>query len=269
MKGTAKREYMWWCEEDYALLFEAIAADMTEEQIAEHTERRVGAVQARAHMLVSYATSKARALDMLRRVASQPDFEWEPFVRTVHAQEGLPYWDTAADLALITGWGEIDPPRMRQLCEQIGADEDQIASRCILLKLAETRAEVVDRFGADEDGALYLNAMLSRDKVAVAVWVLVLVADDGQVLHISTHPTQAAAAGACHRWPTTGLAAVPARWTIAMRVCGEGSVRATESGLWDELPTISADTAVTAVSPSARSLRWWTRRFRRGADARW
>ncbi|MGC4994539.1 hypothetical protein [Nocardia salmonicida] len=39
--GTATREGNWWCEQDYQLLFEAIACAMTDEQIAEHAERRV------------------------------------------------------------------------------------------------------------------------------------------------------------------------------------------------------------------------------------
>lgn len=261
--GTAKREGSWWCEQDYRLLFEAIACGMTDEQIAEHTERRVSAVRSRAHMLVSYGTSKNTALALLRRVAAEPDFDWDPLVRMVHQHEGIPYWDTASDLALITGWGAVDPPRMQQLCDTLGIDEDRIAQRCLKLELARTRVEVVDRFGADEQGALYLNARISTDKTSAAVWVLAVSAADGQILHLSTHPTSDAAAAACHGLAGTIFASAPAQWTIAMRVCGEGSVRETSTGTWDIRPQF--DPAASVAVAHAPAPRWWTRRFRRGA----
>lgn len=114
------------------------------------------------------------ALALLRRVAAEPDFGWEPLVRTVHQQEGIPYWDTASDLALITGWGNPDPPRMQQLCDDLDVDEDRIAQRCFRLGLAQTRVEVVDRVGADENGHLHPIAQISRDKTSGAVWVLAI-----------------------------------------------------------------------------------------------
>lgn len=259
---TAERGYQWWCEDDYRRLFEAIAAGMSEEEIAEHTRRQPGGVRARAHMLVSYATPKAKALDMLRRLVAEPGFEWEPMVRLVHQQEGLHYWDTDSDAALITAWGAQDPPRMRQLCDQLGVSEERIAMRCMTLDLAGSRVEVVDRFGADSHGALYRNAMMSRDKLSAAVWVLVLTGGDGQVLHLSTHPGHAAAAAACHSLAQTRFAATPVSWTIAMRVCGEGSVRDTDTGPWDELPPLGTD-ASEGFAPMSPA-RWWAR-LRRGA----
>ncbi|WP_280505876.1 hypothetical protein [Nocardia farcinica] len=238
-----------WCESDYRLLFEALALGMTDEEIAAHIDREVGGVRSRALLLVDNATSKKGALPMLRRLAEAPDFDWDTWVREVHTRENLPYWDTAADEALIGHWAAEPPPRIQQLCEQFGVGQDVIARRAIILGLAQTRAEVVDRFGAAPGSGLAVNAVLAKDKLAAAVAVLVVTDTTGEVLYLSLHPTTDEATTSLQDLTTTPLAAIQGRWTIGTRVVGEGSVRPTDTGTWPA-------TTEYIPAPQERPSRW-------------
>ncbi|MFD8249200.1 hypothetical protein [Nocardia sp. NPDC059691] len=78
------------------------------------------------------------------------------------------------------------------------------------------------------------------------------------MLHLSLHTDIDATAQASGEIDETTLEDLPAEWTIATRSLGEGSIRATKTGAWDERPAAephlepSNDSAVVPASP-----RWW------------
>ncbi|GAB4590255.1 hypothetical protein [Nocardia sp. IFM 10818] len=137
-----------WTAEDYALLFDALARGLDDDDVADFCDRTPTGVRARARWLLDEAYADKSALRALRKMATAPDFEWEAFVREAHHRHGLPLWDGAADEVLIAGWSAARPPAMAELTELLGADERDIARRCIRLRLAEHCGEVVDHFGA-------------------------------------------------------------------------------------------------------------------------
>lgn len=255
-----------WCEDDYRRLFEALASELPDDEVADYLGRSPRALAKRAHMLVCEATGMTKALGFLRRITTEPGFEWEPFIVEAHQRTGIPYWSSADDRALIEAWAAQDRPQMPHWCERFGVREDAVARRCLILGLTSSRAEVVDRFGASPGGVLHHQAVLARDKAGAAVWTLVITTADGQVVHLSLHPSWEAALLAGRGLTAEDLDEPPARWTIAVRVTGEGPVRFTISDEWGRWP--EADPADLPWSPppaaaveagGEKRARWWQR----------
>ncbi|SUA81250.1 Uncharacterised protein [Nocardia otitidiscaviarum] len=239
-----------WTAEDYALLFDALARGLDDDDIADLCERTVTGVRTRARWLLDNAYAERSALGALGRMAAAPDFEWEDFVWETHQRHRLPLWGAAADEVLTTGWSAARPPSMAELTEQLGVGERDIARRCIRLRLAEHCGEVVDRFGAASGGELEVVARLARS--AVPIGVLTVTDGGGAVVHQSLHPSLRAALAAL---PGLNLAEVvePAAWTAALRAVGEGHTRALRTGVWGEWPE---DLAASAdLHDSAQSAR--------------
>lgn len=249
-----------WCAEDYQLLIDALRQNLPDEEIAEHTERSPAAVRKRASFILDDAYQPTEALRVLRRLVSEPDYDWETLVRDAHERRNLPYWDTAADERLILGWAAQQPPTMAELTRELDADEDAIAHRCLWLELTDSRAEVVDRFGAAPGGALAAHARLARDKTSVELGVLVATAASGKVVHLSLHPTLETTLTIGRTIPADQLDGDPATWTIGNRIVGEGSVRTTITGVWGVWP---AEVDTTPSPPRTAPTPAWRRLLRR------
>ncbi|MET8878679.1 hypothetical protein [Nocardia sp. NPDC004604] len=246
-----------WCAEDYQLLIDALRRDLPDEEVAEHAERSLTGVRKRASFILDDAYQPTEALRVLRRLVSDPDYDWETLVREAHERTNLPYWDTAADERLILGWAAEQPPTIAELTRELGATEDAIARRCLWLDLTDSRADVVDHFGAAPGGALAAHARLARDKTSVELSVLVVTAACGEVVHLSLHPTLETALTIARTLPADQLDGEPATWTISNRIVGEGSVRTTLSGVWGDWPTEVDTTPAphrTAPTPAWRRL---------------
>ncbi|MET9489805.1 hypothetical protein [Nocardia sp. NPDC006630] len=166
---------------------------------------------------------------------SEPDFHWEALVTDAHEAAGIPYWDKVADQRIITGWTSEPPPTMVNLADQLGVDEQAIARRCIQLKLSDSRLAVVERFGAVPGGSLETQARLARDNASVIVAVLAVAAREGQILHLSIHPTEESAISLLRSLDPDALTAAPTHWTVVPRIVGEGSVRIGLSGEWSDV----------------------------------
>ncbi|KAA8890583.1 hypothetical protein F3087_04765 [Nocardia colli] len=248
-----------WCAEDYQLLIDALRQDLPDEEVAEHTERTLSAVRKRASVILDDAYQPTEALRALRRIVSDPDYDWETTVRGAHARMNLPYWDACADERLILGWAAEHPPAMADLIRELDATEDAIARRCLWLELTDNRAEVVNRFGAAPGGALAAHARLARDKTSVELGVLVVTAATGRVVHLSLHPTPEAAVTHGRGLAAAQLDDEPATWTIGNRIVGEGPARTTMTGVWGDWPAA----ANTTPSPAAQTTPAWRRLLRR------
>ncbi|WP_378736722.1 hypothetical protein [Nocardia brasiliensis] len=260
--GDQDRRGSFWDGEDYREFVAALRTSMSDQEVADHLGRSLTAIRARAKLLLLNAYGETTALRKLRQMATSPDFDWEDTARTAHALEGIAYWDAAADEQLIHAWAANPPPSMSELVAALGISERDIAKRCLWLELAQTRIEVVDRFGAEPGGVLDKQTRLGQDIASTAVAILVLTSETGAVVHLSLHPDTAAAAEACAELEAEDLTAEPVTWTIATRVVGEGSVRRTLTGAWADRHTI--DVAATPEPSSATPLsRWrWLRRRR-------
>ncbi|WP_159850866.1 hypothetical protein, partial [Nocardia sp. CY41] len=259
--GAQDRRGSLWTGDDYQALFAALATSVPDSEIAAQLGRSLEGLRGRAKFLLLDNYSSAVALRKLRQMASEPGFDWEPLARDAHAFANKPYWDARTDERLILAWARNPAPSMAELVEEFGVGEQDIARRCIALELAQTRVEIVDHLGAEPRGDLAYQARLGRDKANTAVGVLVLTSATGAVLHLSLHPDIDAAAQACGEVDETALEELPAVWTIATRVLGEGSIRATKSGSWTERPATEphTDTVSDPAPAAARAVPRWRR----------
>ncbi|MER7450422.1 hypothetical protein ABTW96_09045 [Nocardia beijingensis] len=258
---TGDRRGSLWIGDDYRELFAALAASVPESEIAARLGRSLDGVRSRAKFLLLDGYTPALALRKLREMASAPDFDWESLARDAHAFRNQPYWDASTDERLILAWARNPAPTMAALVEEFGVGEQDIARRCMALNLAENRVEVVDHLGAEPGGDLEYHARLGRDKTNTAVGVLVITSATGAVLHLSLHPDIDTAEQACAKLDETALKDTPAVWTIATRVLGEGSARATMTGSWTERPTAESHTAAFSEPGTAtvRTVPRWRR----------
>ncbi|MGQ4601618.1 hypothetical protein [Nocardia sp. R6R-6] len=262
--GAQDRRGSLWTGDDYQDLFAALATSAPDSEIAAQLGRSLDGLRGRAKFLLLGSYSSAVAMRKLRQMASEPGFDWENLARNAHTFANRPYWDASTDERLILAWARNPAPTMAALVEEFGVGEQDIARRCIALELAQTRVEVVDHLGAEPGGDLAYQARLGRDKANTAVGVLVITSETGTVLHLSLHPDIDTAAHACGEVDETALEEdLPAVWTIATRVLGEGSIRATKSGSWDERPTTEPHTAAVsdaaATETTARPAPRWRR----------
>ncbi|MGY2025979.1 hypothetical protein [Nocardia gipuzkoensis] len=238
--------------DDYQALFAALATSAPDSEIAAQLGRSLDGLRGRAKFLLLDSYTPALALRKLRQMASAPEFDWETLAREAHTFRNLPYWDASTDERLILAWARNPAPTMAALVEEFGVGEQDIARRCIALELAQTRVEIVDHLGAEPGGDLAYQARLGRDKANTAVGVLVITSATGAVLHLSLHTDIDTAAQVCAEVDETALEDVPAAWTIATRVLGEGSARATRTGSWAEAPATEPHTdADSDPSPAA------------------
>ncbi|MEV6276948.1 hypothetical protein [Nocardia sp. NPDC051832] len=231
--GAQDRRGSLWTGADYAEFVTALRISMTEVEVADRLGRSRGAIRSRARFLLLDAYKSGVALEKLRTMVSDPEFDWEGLVREAHAHAGMPYWDGDSDAGLISAWAQSPPPSMHSLTSDFDVDEQAIARRCLELNLAQSRAEVVDHLGAESGGVLAVQATLARDKAGSSVGVLVVTSEGGAVVHLSLHPDIGAATRACGELDDQTLAETPAMWTVATRVVGEGSVRASQGGPWE------------------------------------
>ncbi|QIS02351.1 hypothetical protein F5X71_08460 [Nocardia brasiliensis] len=261
--GAEDRRDSFWNGEDYQKFVAALRTSMSDQEIADHLGRSLTAIRARAKLLLLDAWGETMALRKLRQMAASPDFDWEQMARTAHTQQGIPYWDAAADEQLIHAWAANPPPSMDELVATLGISERDIAKRCLWLDLAQTRIEVVDRFGAKPGGVLDKQTRLAKDTASTAVGILVITSETGAVVHLSLHPDIAAAAAACTELRAEELSDEPGALAIATRVVGEGSVRRTLTGAWADRHTIDL-AAAPKPAPGTSLSRWrWLRRQRR------
>ncbi|WP_306362209.1 hypothetical protein [Nocardia sp. CC227C] len=244
-----------WTAEDYALLFDALARGLDDDDVADFCDRTVTGVRTRARWLLDDAYASGAALGALRRMATAPDFVWEDFVREAHERHGLPLWGAAADEVLVAGWSAVRPPTMAALTARWGVDERDIARRCIRLRLAEHVGEVVDRFGAAAGGELEVLARLARS--AVPIGVLTVTDGAGAVVHQSLHPSLRAALAALPGLRFTEEVE-PVAWAAALRAVGEGHTRVLRTGVWGEWPEDLAASADPS-GPAQPVRRGWRR----------
>ncbi|WP_280476287.1 hypothetical protein [Nocardia asiatica] len=256
--GAQDRRGSLWTGDDYQALFAALATSAPDSEIAAQLGRSLDGLRGRAKFLLLDSYTPALSLRKLRQMASQPGFDWESLARDAHTFRNLPYWDASTDERLILAWARNPAPTMAALVEEFGVGEQDIARRCMALKLAQNRVEVVDHLGAEPGGELEYHARLGRDKANTAVGVLVITSATGAVLHLSLHPDIDAAAQACGEVDETALEDLPAVWTIATRVLGEGSTRATKTGTWAQRSATEPHTdAVSDPVPAQAVPRWW------------
>lgn len=255
--GAQDRRGSLWTGDDYQALFAALATSVPDSEIAAQLGRSLDGLRSRAKFLLLDSYTPALALRKLRQMASEPGFDWETLAREAHAFANKPYWDAGTDERLILAWARNPAPSMADLVEEFGVGEQDIARRCMALKLAENRVEVVDHLGAEPGGELEYHARLGRDKANTAVGVLIITSATGAVLHLSLHTDIDAAAQACGEVDETTLEDLPAVWTIATRVLGEGSARATKTGSWTERPATEPHPgAVSDPAPVQAVARW-------------
>jgi hypothetical protein len=267
MTGTGEREDRrgsLWTGEDYQEFFAALATPASDEQIAAQLGRTVGGVRSRAKFVLLDGYTGAIAMRKLREMVTQPGFDGEALAREAHAAAGYPFWDATTDEQLILAWAQTPPPSMASLVERFGVLERDIARRCIRLGLAVSTAEVADHLGAEPGKVLDTWARMARDNTSVAVGVLVVTSSKGTVLHLSLHTSINAAAQACAELDESALIGMPAVWTIATRIVGEGSIRDIATGTWAERHRLGeaveppeGPSPVAAGPPNHRRQPWW------------
>ncbi|MFQ6331260.1 hypothetical protein ACLMAL_34705 [Nocardia sp. CWNU-33] len=272
MTATGEREDRQgslWTGEDYQEFFGALATTATDEEIATQLGRTVGGVRSRAKFVLLGGYTGAIAMRKLREMVTKPGFDGEALAREAHAAKGYPFWDATTDEQLILAWAQTPTPGMSSLVERFGVTERDIARRCIRLRLADSTAEVVDHLGAEPGKVLDTWARMARNSTSVAVGVLVVTSSKGTVLHLSLHMSIDEAAQACAELDESALTGMPAVWTIATRIVGEGSIREIATGAWDERPRlgetvepVDGSVPVAAGPPNHRRQPWW-RFFRR------
>ncbi|WP_330178934.1 hypothetical protein OHB26_20730 [Nocardia sp. NBC_01503] len=236
MTSVRSRQGSIWCAEDYRLLVDALRRNLPDEEVAAYVGRTVSGVRSRAKFLLLNAYRESQALGRLRVLVSEVDYDWESLVREAHGVAGTPYWDDAADQRLTAGWTAVPAPTMAELTAALGVSEQDIARRCIRLDLTNSRADVVDHFGAAPGGELAAQARLARDKASMEIGVLVVTSSSGEVAHLSLHPSADAALDECRMLPSHKLSAPPTAWTVNTRVVGNGNSGTTRTGPWGEWP---------------------------------
>ncbi|MEV0048487.1 hypothetical protein AB0H60_34165 [Nocardia rhamnosiphila] len=238
------RHYHEWTDQDYRIIATGLSAGMSDAEVAKGAGRTLSAVQSRARYLAGRAQSRGGAGAAWKRLreifGSDPGYDWESVARSAHESRSLPYWDQDSEDRLAQVWGESRRPArswlrrgsrpaavsMAQLEAELGIHEYEIAKRLRYLGLAESFAEIVDRFGASPEGALAARARLQRERESVILHVLNVTDESGAVLHTSLHPSRKAADQAkdslASRFAGTPLAC----WTITARAVGDGAIGA-------------------------------------------
>lgn len=182
-----------WSQRDYREFVAAVAAGLTDEEVADQVGRSLGGVRSRARFLLDDAPKDA--MSELRVVlVNDPDYDWETVVRATHSSKGLPYWDADADRRIAEALRDC-VPRMPELAAELGFDEEAIVRRMVREGLAANRSAIVDRLGAEPGGTLEKQARLIRDKTALEVYVLTVTDEHGAVWHTSVHTSREAVTG--------------------------------------------------------------------------
>ncbi|MFW0773430.1 DEAD/DEAH box helicase [Paenarthrobacter nitroguajacolicus] len=233
---TSGRHGKEWDLSDYEALIAGLRYGCSDDELAIHVRRSVGGVRSRAPWVLpagtTFSTNKD-ALEKLREAVRDESFDWLAYVRASHGSRGKVLWEPDADSVLGSAWANRTPT-LPVLSNSLGLEEEAVARRLLILGYAETKAAVVDRLGCTSGGTLDVNERLARDKASVLIWVLTVVDEHGHIHHLSLHPAEAAAIQAKDEVPSGTDDCSEWEWTLAQRVVGEGSIRSSTKGKYEQ-----------------------------------
>jgi|GEM_PF-183042 len=215
----------------YEALITGIRHGYSDEELALHLGRSVGAVRSRARWLLptdADCKGPKTALVKLREAVLNGPYDWLAHVRAAHAREETFLWTPDSDRAIFDAWAK-GTPSLPELSDALHVSETSIAGRLVKRRHANSTADVVDRLGCTAGSALDVRARIARDKQSMALWVFVVADDQGMIQHLSLHPHKDAA---LEEKESTDLGQEGWAWTIAQRVVGEGSIRLLTTGIF-------------------------------------
>lgn len=231
-RGTAgmPRKGTTWDYSDYRALIKGLQDGFSDEELEICVRRTIGGIRSRAHWLLPPGTVKPgrAALDCLREMVLNPDFDWEVNARENHAAELLPFWDPETDEMLLTAW-TTGSPGLPALAQLLLTDEDAVARRLLTLGYAESRLAIVDRLGCTPGSPLESNARLARDKASVLIWVLTAVDQGGTLRHLSLHQGREAASETGEALQSGPDDQATWLWAVSEAIVGEAVARSTVS----------------------------------------
>lgn len=225
LSGSLRRRGKPWEYSDYETLIAGIRYGYSDHELEMHVHRSIGGIRSRVTKILP------GGLQRLREAACDDSFDWLDHVREFHKGEKQPLWETHEDRAVAAAWDQCSP-LLPELSETLGIAEEAIAQRLLVLGWAETRLAVVERLGCTPGGVLDMNARLARDKASVLIWVFTIVDTLGTNRHISLHPDEESAIQTRDSL-RHGKDTQPGwGWTVAQRIVGEGSARASTTGTY-------------------------------------
>ncbi|SUH41066.1 hypothetical protein [Nocardia farcinica] len=162
-----------WTDECNAELVELLRAGLPVEAIAEQAGRSVSALATQCRkMLPPDFDTRPTAVEALRGVLADPDYDWRSPLRELARRARTVYWDAGMVDRLRQGWERATP--LDDLCEEFEASEIDVARQLLRLGAAESMFDVVERLGCDPHGTLAGRLRIAADRCAAAVWILIV-----------------------------------------------------------------------------------------------
>ncbi|MBD2766263.1 hypothetical protein IEE91_13930 [Kocuria sp. cx-455] len=226
-----------WDLEDYERFISGIRDGLTEAQLAEKLGRSQAALRARAAYFLPLpedggkTPTGGRAVQAVREaLTGDPQWDWLPNVEAHHETRGLPLWSSDDVDEIHEAW-EAGSPKLPDLADELGVDEERIAARLVRDALAGSLSEVVERMGCVSGGALEARVRVAQYREDTTLWVL-MVTGRSTVQHVSVHVFADDARQALRAFTDQRLASSKVKqklsWTIVPRRVGQTDLPRTQ-----------------------------------------
>jgi hypothetical protein len=169
----SRNAYEVWSREETAELFQQLRDGLTVDQIAKLHRRTENAVTARADHMVPAASLELgvpkRRRDRLNWLREQAeDYDWHTVLS--HAKPALSAWSDEQNSRLRQAWNDAEP--LPHLCDELLRSEAQIVRQLLVMGLASSQVEVVDRLGCRPGGTLAARYAVAKQLEITELWVL-------------------------------------------------------------------------------------------------